>query len=335
MRINFFIPGIYFGGAEKQLLFLANDLRYFDCEVRIITFYARGYSELIRELNVNIKYLQFNGFRSVKSIVSFFRFIRDLEKDDVVVSFLPVADILAGIGRVLFKFRWFVFERNSFYYNDVFSRIRQFLVNSYSLSLFCNSEAGLDYWSTRGKFGILLRNSYEDAWQKSKSFSYIDRDIDYLYVGRVEEPQKNIEKLLELFEWKAQLGYKCLVIGKVEDIRYQEMLRNSSVGYKEFTEDIFIYLKRAKVFVSLSRYEGSPNTVVEAAFCGCSLVLSDIPEHRWLNLPKVSYYSEGIDLTLNHLEAISPSEIETWYNNFKLRRSYELKVFLNELYNRS
>jgi glycosyltransferase involved in cell wall biosynthesis len=39
-------------------------------------------------------------------------------------------------------------------------------------------------------------------------------------------------------------------------------------------------MKKASGFVSLSAYEGCPNTVMEAMACGCSLVLSDIPAHR-------------------------------------------------------
>jgi len=41
-------------------------------------------------------------------------------------------------------------------------------------------------------------------------------------------------------------------------------------------------MKRAGVFASLSRFEGSPNAVMEAMVCGCPLVLSDIAAHREL-----------------------------------------------------
>ena len=39
-------------------------------------------------------------------------------------------------------------------------------------------------------------------------------------------------------------------------------------------------MKRASLFVSVSVFEGNPNTVLEAAVQGCPLVVSDIPEHR-------------------------------------------------------
>jgi glycosyltransferase involved in cell wall biosynthesis len=39
-------------------------------------------------------------------------------------------------------------------------------------------------------------------------------------------------------------------------------------------------MKRADALISLSRFEGCPNVVLEAMACGCPLVLSDIPAHR-------------------------------------------------------
>jgi len=47
-----------------------------------------------------------------------------------------------------------------------------------------------------------------------------------------------------------------------------------------YVTDIWAMMKRADVFVSVSHFEGRPNTVIEAMACGTPLVVSDIPEHR-------------------------------------------------------
>jgi glycosyltransferase involved in cell wall biosynthesis len=45
-------------------------------------------------------------------------------------------------------------------------------------------------------------------------------------------------------------------------------------------QQVWGLLKYAKVFISLSAYEGCPNAVLEAIACQCPLVVSDIPAHR-------------------------------------------------------
>ena len=47
-----------------------------------------------------------------------------------------------------------------------------------------------------------------------------------------------------------------------------------------FVPDAWAWMKRASVLVSPSLFEGHPNVVLEAAACGCPLVVSDIPAHR-------------------------------------------------------
>ncbi len=51
-------------------------------------------------------------------------------------------------------------------------------------------------------------------------------------------------------------------------------------GGRWMAASVWALMKKASVFVSLSAYEGCPNTVMEAMACGCPIIVSDIPEHR-------------------------------------------------------
>ena len=55
-------------------------------------------------------------------------------------------------------------------------------------------------------------------------------------------------------------------------------------------QDVGVYFRAADVFLSASRTEGLGNAVLEAAYCGRPIVLSDIPAHRFLALPEVDFF---------------------------------------------
>ena len=55
-------------------------------------------------------------------------------------------------------------------------------------------------------------------------------------------------------------------------------------------EDVGTYYRAADVFLSASRTEGMPYAVLEGAYCGLPLALSDIPQHRQLGLPRAEWF---------------------------------------------
>jgi glycosyltransferase involved in cell wall biosynthesis len=57
-------------------------------------------------------------------------------------------------------------------------------------------------------------------------------------------------------------------------------------------EDMGAYYRAADVFLSASRTEGMPYAVLEAAYCGLPLVLSDIAPHRQLGLPQAEWFPQ-------------------------------------------
>ncbi len=55
-------------------------------------------------------------------------------------------------------------------------------------------------------------------------------------------------------------------------------------------------MKAASIYISLSAYEGCPNTVMEAMACGCPLVVSDIPAHRELLDEQAALFVDPSDI---------------------------------------
>ena len=58
-------------------------------------------------------------------------------------------------------------------------------------------------------------------------------------------------------------------------------------------EDVGVYYHASDVFLSASRTEGMPYAVLEAAYCGLPLVLSDIEPHRQLGLPRAELFPQA------------------------------------------
>jgi glycosyltransferase involved in cell wall biosynthesis len=73
-----------------------------------------------------------------------------------------------------------------------------------------------------------------------------------------------------------------------------------------FSDRILGWFKRADLFVSVSQFEGNPNAVLEAAACGCPLVLSDIPAHRELFDDRSARFVRGVSS-----EAIAAGIVDT------------------------
>jgi glycosyltransferase involved in cell wall biosynthesis len=106
-----------------------------------------------------------------------------------------------------------------------------------------------------------------------------------VYVGRMH-PDKGIDTLLEALECvNAERPISALLLGVGELLDgVRERLKDPGFGGRAaapgFRLDATAWLKRAAVFVSLSRHEGMPNTVMEAMALRCPAVVSDIPQHR-------------------------------------------------------
>jgi glycosyltransferase involved in cell wall biosynthesis len=100
--------------------------------------------------------------------------------------------------------------------------------------------------------------------------------------GRLE-PQKNYPNLLRAFAMLRQTRpAKLMVLGKGGELdRLTALARELGVAehvcFYGFCANPYAVMARADVFVLSSDWEGSPNVLVEAMFCGAPVVSTDCP----------------------------------------------------------
>lgn len=103
-------------------------------------------------------------------------------------------------------------------------------------------------------------------------------DTDLVYVGRIH-PQKNLPALLDAVERLPGVTLRLIGAGDASAmLRERPGLTNRvHVHGPAAHADLPAVLRRARVFVLPSHYEGHPKTLIEAMACGMPIVASDVP----------------------------------------------------------
>jgi glycosyltransferase involved in cell wall biosynthesis len=298
MRILHLIPSLSGGGAERQLSYLAPELARIGHDVHI-AFSKKGPNKpelpgvVLHQLKARSNYDPFLLWQVV-------RIIRRI-KPDIIHTWILQMDILGGMASRLTGIPWVFREPSSaLAYLPTWKNRLRVRIASGASAIVSNSAGGDAYWKTR------LPNSHRyvvpnmlPVKEIEKTNAALPPELPtsespiVLYVGRLTSDHsatKNLKAFLETLSLVRQkrdvFGILC---GEGPHRSYLEMLSHS-LGLDDcvyFTGQlqaisVWALMKKAAVFVSLSAYEGCPNSVMEAIVCGCPLILSDIPAHREL-----------------------------------------------------
>lgn len=106
-----------------------------------------------------------------------------------------------------------------------------------------------------------------------------------LAVGRLS-PEKDFTTLIRAFaEVRRQRPARLIILGAEVNPKYAEGLRNlardlgvaDSVDLAGYSRNPYAFMARARVFALSSLWEGCPNVLAEAIYCGCAIVATDCP----------------------------------------------------------
>ena len=284
------------GGAERQLGYLAPELVRMGHDVHIAYSKEGLYrpelpSVVLHQLKARSNYDPYLLWQLV-------RLIRRI-KPDIIQTWVLQMDILGGMAARLRHIPWIFREPSSaMAYVSNWKHPLRVKVGSCAIAIVSNSRGGDEYWKTNQP------NSRRYIVPNGLPVQEIDRVISdlppglvksevpiVLYVGRLASGKGARKNLKYLFEALAYIIKKREVLGvicgdgpqrsELETLRHKLGLDEciKFTGYLP-SASVWALMKKASVFVSLSAYEGCPNTVMEAMACGCPLVLSDIPAHR-------------------------------------------------------
>jgi len=291
------------------------------------------------------KYIKKSNYKIVNFIKSFFikKILRDvdLNKSELIIQ----NQLLGSWVSYLFKknlripliirtgydmFEFSINENKSITKKLFFKYLTKKILDKcdlYTVTSLCDKDFLLKNFSNKYSSKIKIRSNWVDA---KENIQMNNKNIvnTIVSVGRIEE-QKNYEQIIRSIQGT---NFELDIFGegslKEDLIKLGEEL-NVNINFRGIVDNEMLVqkLQHYKFYISSSKFEGNPKSVLEAMSAGCIVIASKIKNHleflnndnsilfdqnikslkeTIMNLDKISQKREG-DLIRNSLETINNS----------------------------
>ena len=287
------------GGAEKMMVRLANAIAEQGYNIQVLLMTEGGVNK--KELKSNVELVELGGSRTLSAVPRLARYLLKTKPQRVlsVLTHVNVAAILAcSVSGYLS--RLFVSERNTLSKDKdvnpakliqltywLAPRLYKFIPNP----VFCVSNGvSNDLYNTYGlplgKTLVLpnpvITSTLIDDLERKPSHAWLNdkRSKVIVAVGRLCY-QKGFDILIKAFSL-LDGDSKLIIFGEGElrcELQRQidDAQLTARVSLPGYTDYPVAEISRADLFVLSSRFEGSPNVLVEAMRCGVPVVSTDCP----------------------------------------------------------
>jgi len=294
-KVLHLIPTLAGGGAERQLSMLAVEQSLRGMDVHVGIRCGGVFEALLRKSGVKIHFL--GNYKGIHPLLLFrvSKLIKKI-KPDIIQTWLLQMDIVGGLVAIWNSVTLIISERTSdLAYKGIKKQawLRCYLAR-YAAAIVANSSNGVDYWHNIKLKKIpvykvanaidisAIRSAVSNSKEKPEHNSTVH---EILVVGRysTEKASDTIIQSINLIPDDYNIHVTFIGEGPL----YDEMINsiteaglNGRITLLPFLPSWWEKLKGASALISMSRFEGQPNVVIETMSAGCPLIVSDIPAHR-------------------------------------------------------
>lgn len=275
--INFIIHKLGFGGAERVLSELANEMS----RTQNVVIYCRDIKNFAYQLDEKITMIEFK---------SYFKLAKRLKGNKAIVFVYPV-------GTLLLLYNW-MFNFNSFYilrHANNYKRFEKVAVGTnvlkrgllliyfninirfikfyhHHIVLNSNMKYHLEnVWGVKNSKITIIKNPVNLKFINAKP---IGDKIDVLFIGRLIK-SKGILDLTFFIQRLPELNFTIIGDGPFRKDIMELQNQNQNLIYIPKSDSVLKYYKNTKILVLPSYKEGSPNVIIEALAVGIPVIAYD------------------------------------------------------------